>query len=472
MTQQAVVDAHGTRVEESAVDALRASLRGRLVRPGDADYDSVRAVWNGMIDRRPGLAVQCAGAADVIQAVRFAQEKEMLLSVRGGGHGVAGDAVCDDGLMIDLSQMRGVWVDPKARRARAQAGALWGDFDSETQVFGLATTGGIVTHTGVAGLTLGGGIGWLMRKHGLAIDNVLSFDVVTADARALRASAEENSDLFWGLRGGGGNFGIVTSFEYRLHEVGPQVLAGVIVHPAERATEILRYYRDFIASCPEELTTIIILRKAPPAPFLPQEVHGVPAVMIAVCYAGRIEEGERVLEPLRRFGQPLADVVRPCPYLAHQSLLDASVPHGLRYYWKSEYLRELSNEAIDTLVAHAWSTPSANSYTVMFQMGGAVRRTPDDESAFLGRHANHALNIDSVWSERAEDEKQMQWARGFWTDVQPFSAGGVYVNFLGDEGEDRVKAAYGDKYERLVALKSKYDPSNLFRMNQNIKPTA
>ena len=472
MRQHEVTSSNGARIDESAVDQFSAALRGRILRGGDDDYDSARAIWNGMIDRRPSLIAQCVGAADVAHAVRFARERGMVVSVRGGGHGVAGDAVCDGGMMIDLSQMRGVWVDPKEKTARAQAGALWGDFDAETAQHGLHTTGGVVTHTGIAGLTLGGGIGWLMRKHGLTIDNVLSFNLITADGEAVRASVEENTDLFWGLRGGGGNFGVVTSFEYRLHEVAPKVLAGVIVQPADDATDVLRHYRDFIADSPGELMTIVNLRMAPAAPFLPEEIHGVPAVMIAVCYSGAIEEGERVLEPLRRFGQPLADVVRPGPYSAHQALFDASVPHGLRYYWKAEYLDELSNEAIDALASHAWTAPSDKSYTIMFQMGGAVRATADDESAFLGRQAHHALNINSVWTDPTDDERQFQWARDFWADVQPHSAGSVYVNFLGDEGEDRVRAAYGAKYEKLVALKTKYDPTNFFCMNQNIKPVA
>jgi FAD/FMN-containing dehydrogenase len=474
MAGMKVLTASGTEanIDDSALQKLSDNLRGQLLRRGDAGYDSTRAIWNGMIDRRPSLIAQCVGAADVAHAVRFAREGDMVVSVRGGGHGVAGAAVCDGGLMIDLSQMRGVWVDPKEKTARAQAGALWGDFDAETGEYGLHTTGGIVTHTGIAGLTLGGGIGWLMRKHGLTIDNVASFNLVTAEGEAVRASAEENPDLFWGLRGGGGNFGVVTSFEYRLHEVAPQVLAGVIVHPADDATNVLRYYRDFIADSPGELMTILNLRKAPAAPFLPEEVHGVPAVIIAVCYSGAIEEGERVLEPLRRFGQPLADVVRPGPYTAHQALFDASVPHGQRYYMKAEFLDELSNQAIDALVRNAWTAPSEKSYTVLFQMGGALRAAADDESAFVGRQAHHAFDINSVWTDPSEDERQVKWARDFWTEVQPYSAGSVYVNFLGDEGEERVRAAYGAKYDKLVALKTKYDPTNFFRMNQNIKPSG
>ena len=471
MTEQAV--ASTAKPDEAAQDNLAASLRGVLLRPIDAQYDEARKIWNGMIDRRPALIVRCAVAADVAEAVRFARERELTISVRGGGHGVGGLAVADDALMIDLSLMRGVWVDPDERMARAQAGCLWGDVDSETQALGLATVGGIVTHTGVAGLTLGGGIGWLMRKYGLTIDNVRSFDLVSAEGERLRASADENRDLFWGLRGGGGNFGIVTSFEYALHPVGPIVLSGAVVYPAERAKEVLTFYRDFIADSPDELTTIVNLRTAPPAPYLPEAVHGKPVILIAVCYAGSVEDGERVLGPLRNIGKPLADVVTAKPYLAHQGMFDASVPHGHRYYWKSEYLAPLSDDAIDTLVGKAWPTPTPQSYTIMFHMGGAIRQVPGDETSFLGREAEHAVNINGVGIEPADDQKITAWGRDFWSALQPYSAGGVYVNFLGDEGAERVRAAYGpEKYDRLVVLKSKYDPRNVFRMNQNIKPSA
>jgi hypothetical protein len=355
---------------ESAIQAWQGHLRGPVLRSGDDGYGEARRVWNGMIDRKPALIVRCTGAADVIAAVNFAREHRLLVAVRGGGHNVAGTAVCDGGIVVDLSPMKGIRVDPVARTAWAQPGVLWGEFDHETQAFGLATPGGIVTHTGIAGLTLGGGIGWLMRKHGLTCDNLLAADVVTAAGQLLHASPQEHPDLFWGLCGGGGNFGIVTSFEYRLHPVGPQVLAGVLLHTAERAGEVLRFYRDYIAAVPDELTTIVNLRKAPPAPFLPPHLHGRPVVIIGVCYAGDIAAGERVLAPLRAFGAPLIDLIRPTAYTAHQGLFDASVPHGLRYYWKSEYLAALSDQAIDTLVAHAWQAPSPTSYTIMFQLGG------------------------------------------------------------------------------------------------------
>ena len=458
-------------LDDADVTGLARRFRGELIRRDDSTYDGARRVWNGMIDRKPALIARCTAVADVLAAVRFARERELVVAVRGGGHNVAGTAVCDDGVVIDLSPMKAMWVDPVARTARAQPGLLWGEFDHETQPFGLATPGGIVTHTGISGLTLGGGLGWLMRKYGLTCDNLLSADVVTADGELVRASPEENADLFWGLRGGGGNFGIVTSFEYRLHPVGPKVLAGVILHPAAKAREVLDFYRDYVASAPDELMTIVVLRKAPPAPFLPAEVHGQPVVIIAVCYAGSVEEGERVVAPLRRSGEPLVDLIQPTPYVSHQSLIDAGVPHGLNYYWKSEYLPPLSDALIATLTEHAWRVATPASYSALFHMGGAVAREDSEGSAFEDRRVTHALTIDAVWSEPAASEACIAWTREFWEAVRPHSTGRVYVNFLGEEGQDRVRAAYGaTKYERLRALKRKYDPTNFFRMNQNIAP--
>jgi FAD/FMN-containing dehydrogenase len=462
---------HHAALDDVAAADLSRRFRGALVRPGDASYDALRRIWNGAIDRRPALVARCTGAADVRAAVEFARERELVVAVRGGGHNVAGTAACDGGIVVDLSPMKGLWLDPRARVARAQPGLLFGELDRETQLFGLATPGGIVSHTGIAGLTLGGGLGWLMRRYGLTADNLLSADVVTADGALVRASAEENAELFWGLRGGGGNFGIVTSFEYRLHAVGPTVLAGLILHPAARAREVLSFYRDYVADAPDELMTIVVLRKAPPAPFLPETVHGRPVVIIAACWAGPVEAGERAMAPLRRFGEPLADLVRPTPYTSHQALLDASVPHGLGYYWKSEYLRPLGDALIDTLVAHAWRAPTPESYAAVFHMGGAVGREDPDGSAFEDRRAAHAMTIDGVWSDPAAAAACVEWARGFWEAVRPHSTGRVYMNFLGDEGEARVRAAYGPtKFERLRALKRRYDPTNFFRMNQNIAP--
>ncbi len=460
-----------TALDDVTLADLAQRFRGEIIRPGDAKYDAARAIWNGAIDRHPALIARCSGAADVRAAVRFARERDLLVAVRGGGHNVAGTAVCDGGLVIDLSSMKGLWVDPTKRTARAEAGLLWGDFDRETQAFGLAAPGGIISHTGIAGLTLGGGLGWLMRQHGLAADNVLSADVVTADGDFLRASAEENADLFWGLRGGGGNFGVVTSFEYRLHPVGPIVLAGVMLYPAANARAVLGFYRDFIASAPNELTTIVVLRMAPPAPFLPPEVHGQPVVVIGACYAGSVDEGERVIAPLRRFVEPLVDLIQPAPYVSHQSLFDPTAPHGLGYYWKSEYVPSLSDALIDTLADRAWGMATPESYTIIFHLGGAVGRQDPGGSAFEDRRAAHAVNIDAVWSEPARASACIAWTRELWEAVRPFSTGRVYVNFLGEEGQDRVRAAYGEaKYERLRALKRKHDPTNFFRLNQNIRP--
>ncbi len=474
MDQQQSVATGRLTLDEAAVQDFTASLRGEVLRPTDEGYDEARTIHNGMIDRRPTLIARCAGVADVMASVQFARDQQLLVSVRCGGHGIAGFSVCDGGLMIDLSHMRGVRVDAARQTARAEGGATWGDFDHETQAFGLATTGGVARPTGIAGLTLGGGIGWLMRKHGLTCDNLLSADVVTADGRFLRASKREHADLFWGLRGGGGNFGIVTAFEYRLHPVGPQVPAGVILHPAERAPEVLRFYRDWIATAPDELTTIVIFRKAPPALYLPEHVHGRAVVIVAVCYAGPVEEGERVLAPLRRFGEPLVDLIRPTAYTLHQGIFDPSVPHGLHYYWKSHYLGPLGDAAIDTLAAQAWRVPSPTSFTVMFHMGGAVRRVGGAETAFEDRSAEHALNINGAWSDPQATDQHIAWVRGFWEVMRPYSTGGVYVNFLADEGEEQVRAAYGsaEKYGRLAALKKAYDPTNLFRINQNIRPAA
>jgi len=458
-------------VDDAALADLARDFRGELIRPGDPPYEAARRVWNGAIDRRPALVARCTGVADVRAAVRFARERDLLVAVRGGGHNVAGTATCDGGIVIDLSSMKGLWVDPVARTARAQAGLLWGEVDRETQVFGLATPGGIVTHTGIAGLTLGGGLGWLMRRYGLTIDNLLSADVVTADGEVLHASADEHADLFWGLRGGGGNFGVVTSFEYRLHPVGPIVLAGVMLHPAARAREVLASYRAFVATAPDELMTIVILTTAPPAPFLPTSVHGQPVVIIGACYAGPVDDGERAIAPLRRVGPPLADTIGPTPYVSHQALLDPGVPHGLGYSWKSEYVAALTDPLIETLAEQAWRAATPQSYTIIFHLGGAVARQDAEASAFEDRRARHAVNIDAVWSEPGQAPACMVWTRDFWETIRPHSTGRVYVNFLGEEGQDRVRAAYGDvKYERLRALKRTYDPTNLFRLNQNIRP--
>jgi FAD/FMN-containing dehydrogenase len=455
-----------------AISTLAEGFTGALLTPGDAGYDDARQVWNGAIDRHPALIARCASVADVVAALRHARERELVVAVRGGGHGVAGLAVCDDGVVIDLSPMRGIAVDPASRTARAQAGVLWGELDAATQEHGLATVGGIVTHTGIAGLTLGGGIGWLMRRYGATVDNLLAAEVVSADGAVMRASADEHPELFWGLRGGGGNFGIVTSFEYGLHAVGPTVLAGPLFYALEDGREVLRFYRDYVAEAPDELTTIVTLRQAPPLPFLPAEVHGRPVVMVAVCYAGTVERGEAVLAPLRRFGRPLVDAVGPRPYVELQSLFNSGVPHGWHYYWKSWELPPLQDAAIDTLVEQAQRITSPRSYVIVFQLGGALARVGENDTAFGQRDAAHDVNINSVWlaDDPARDE-HVRWTRECYAALEAFATGRTYVNFLADEGQQRVRAAYGEeRYARLVALKRAHDPDNVFHLNQNIDP--
>jgi FAD/FMN-containing dehydrogenase len=463
----------GRRSSKSAVMQID-GFRGRLISADHADYDSARAVWNGAIDRRPRLIAQCIGSADVIAAVRFAREHDLEIAIRGGGHNVAGTAVCDDGIVIDLSAMRGVRVDPAGRRAWVQGGALWGDVDHETQAHGLATTGGIVSHTGVAGLTLGGGVGWLMRKHGLTIDNLLAADVVTAGGKLLRASENEHPDLFWALRGGGGNFGVVTSFEFRLHSVGPAVLAGPILWDATNAAEILRFYRHFVRDAPDELGTVVRLGTAPPLPGIPADLHWRPVVMVGTCYAGPIEKGEQVLRPLRAYGTPLLDLVGPAPYADFQSAIDSTVLHGWRYYWKSTHLPELHDDLIDVIARHAFSCSSPRSYVAMFHLQGAVSRAAEGATAFGNRLASHAITLDAVWRP-GEDfgERDTAWTREFFDALGRFREG-VYVNFLGgDEPPERVREAYGHSvYDRLVEVKTMYDPDNVFHHNQNIRPRA
>jgi hypothetical protein len=460
---------HGTK---QASIATIDGFRGRLVSAGHPDYDIARAVWNGAIDRHPYLIARCIGPADVLAAVRFAREHDLEIAIRGGGHNVAGTAVCDDGIVIDLSAMRGVHVDPAHRTAWVQGGALWGDVDHETQAHGLATTGGIVSHTGVGGLTLGGGIGWLMRKHGLSVDNLLSVDIVTADGETLHASNDEHPDLFWALRGGGGNFGVVTSFKFRLHSVGPAVLAGPIAWDATDAREVLRFYRDFVRDAPDELGTVIRFGTAPPLPAIPEHLHWRPVLMIGTCYAGSIEDGEQVLRPLRAFRSPLLDLVGPTPYVSHQSAIDSTVLHGWNYYWKSTYLGELRDDLIEVIAEHAFSCTSPRSYVALFHLKGAVSRVAEGATAFGNRQASHAITLDGVW-QRGEDcgDRDTRWTREFFAALEPFRKG-VYVNFLGgDEDPGRVREAYGDSvHDRLVEVKSTYDPDNVFHHNQNIRP--
>jgi FAD/FMN-containing dehydrogenase len=454
------------------IQDVRARLRGEVLAPGDDGYDGARRVWNAMIDREPALIARCAGAADVVGAVELARSNDLLVSVRGGGHNVTGNAVCDGGLMIDLSRMKGIRVDPVRRTAWAQAGLTWGEFDHETQAFGLATTGGQVSTTGIAGLTLGGGVGSLMRKCGLTIDNLLSVDLVTADGRLLRASASENGELFWGLRGGGGNFGVATAFEYRLHPVGPLVTGGMALYPVARAKEALHFLRDLMAGAPDDLTLNVVFVTAPAAPFVPEPLRGQPAVALTLCHVGSLEDGGRAVERIRAFGPPAVDLLGPLPYTAQQRLVDAGAPFGQRVYLRSDHLRVLSDAAIETIVAHATAATSPLSFAAVYPLGGAVARVGEHDTAFGYRDTPFDIVIFSIWTDPREDERHMQWGRVFGAAMQTF-ARGVYVNELGLEGQERVRAAYNPRsYARLVALKNRFDPTNVFRLNQNIEPTS
>jgi FAD/FMN-containing dehydrogenase len=462
--------AEAVELDAAALAELETTFRGQIIRPGDPSYDEDRRVWNGSIDRSPAVIMRCGGVADVIAAVQFAREAGLPVAVRGGGHSFPGASVCDGGIVIDLSLMKGIRVDPEARTARAQAGVLWGELDRETQAFGLATTGGIVTHTGVAGLTLGGGIGWLQRKHGLTIDQLLSVDLITAEGEFARATETENPDLFWGVRGGGGNFGIVTEFEFRLHPLGPMVMAGPVFWPMEESPKVLRFYRDWIAEAPDELMTILVHRKAPPLPFVPKELHGELVVSVVSCFAGPVEEGEKVVRPLKAFGSPVLDACQPKPYVAHQAMFDPAFPHGRWYYMRACDVAELSDDVIDLTVDHSMRIRSPLTAFPIWQMGGAVGRVGDDETAFGGRGAGHTFNITSSTEAAEGFDEEREWARAFWSALEPHHTS-VYVNFLMDEGEERVREAYGaEKYDRLKQLKRRYDPDNFFRLNQNIPP--
>jgi FAD/FMN-containing dehydrogenase len=461
----------GSGLESSVVEQLGNRLRGALLLPGKPGYDEARSIWNAMIDRRPALIARCLGVADVVAAVDFAREHGLTLSIKGGGHNIAGLAVCDGGLMLDMSLMRGVWVDPAARTARAQAGCVLGDVDRETQLHGLAAVLGFVSNTGIAGLTLGGGVGYLTRRFGWTCDDVLSMDVVTADGRLVRASEGSADDLLWALRGGGGNFGVVTSFEYKLHPVGPEVVGGVIAWPIEDAPAVLEMYRTLTLEAPPELTCAALVRMAPAAPWLPKHIHGRPIVALAVCHTGDVTDAERKVARIKAFGSPVGDIVQRRPYVSQQALLDATQPKGRRYYWKSEFLPELQPKLLASVMEHAERIVSPHSAIVVFPIGRALNRISVDHSAIGNRDAAWILNITASWEEAGQDTPNIEWARAAWRDMRRFSTGGTYVNFLTEEeGDERIQAAYGDNYRRLVAVKSKWDPENLFRMNKNIVP--
>ena len=445
--------------------ALQTALRGRVVGPGAPDYDQSRRVWNGAVDRRPALIARCADTDDVLTCVRYAREHGLEIAVRSGGHSVAGQSVCDGGLVIDLAGLKGVAV--RDGIARAGAGLLNGEFDEATQAIGLATTAGIVSHTGLAGLALGGGIGWLMRAHAATCDNVVGARLVDATGGIIEVGQEH--ELMWALRGAGANFGVVTRLDLRVHPVGPDVLAGVLVFPADRAIEVLPVYRDATEGAPRELTTVVNLRHAPPLPWLPPELYGRPVVMIAVCWCGRFEAGERWLAGLRAL-RPVVDTVGARPYLQHQKLFDPAVPHGLQYYWRSDYVAALDDAVIDALLTHAWTMSSRRSYTIIFQLGGALAEVDPSTAVFAGR-TGLAVNINGVWAERGAADEDRTWVRREWDAIHPSSTG-VYVNFLDDESPSRVAAAYGPAGARLAELKRRYDPDNVFRHNHNILPAA
>ncbi len=458
-------------VRDRVLQSLDGGFSGELVAPGDPDYEVRRRVWNGMVDRRPALIARCLGEDDVVMALRAAREHGLVVAVRGGGHNVAGNAICDDGLVVDLSSLKGIEVDGTARTARVEPGVLLGELDRATQAVGLATPTGNVSLTGVAGLTLGGGLGWIARKHGPACDNLIAADVVTADGERVRASAEENPDLLWGLRGGGGNFGVVTSFEYRLHPVGPEVIAGGVLHSFADAAEVFRFLADFAATAPDELSVTASTFRASAGMPVPPEMHDQLVTVLAVCYAGDHADGDRALKPLRAFGRPLADFIAPMPYTALQSGSDAAYPNGRHNYWKSQFVDEINDDMIAILLDHAPRMTSPLSSFYFQHLGGAISRGRADDAAFGHRDAAFEFTILTVWEDPAETDTHLAWARDFFAAMQPHATG-VYVNNLGVEGSDRVKAAYApDTYWRLVALKDVYDPHNIFHLNQNIAPS-
>jgi len=463
-----------TTLEPEATEAFAAGVRGPVLRPGDESYDEARAIWNGLIDRRPALIVQCSGAADVVDAVNFARDQGLLVSIKGGGHNVAGNAVNDGGLVIDLSPMRGVHVDPVTQTVRAQGGATWGDIDREAQLFALAVPGGVVSTTGIAGLTLHGGAGHLRRKHGLSIDSLRSVDIVTADGELRRASATENEDLFWAVRGAGSNFGVVTSFEFQAHSVGPMVMVGALFYPQDEGRAILAAWRDYVTAGPDELSSIAIFWNVPPEEPFPPEHQGKPTLAVAAVYSGSVEEGAPVVQPLRELAEPLVDLSGPWPWLALQSGFDALYPKGAFYYWKSRAFAELPDEAIDDIADWAARRPNPLSDIVIWHNGGAMSKIAESATAYGGRDAPFLVTGEASWDDPSLTDDAIAWGRDFWAAMGRHSTGGLYLNFpgLGEEKEALVKAGYGVNYDRLAELKAKYDPENLFRMNLNITPAG
>jgi len=460
------------KLDQAKVIGFRRALRGVLLQPSDQGYGDARTIWNGMITRQPAFIARVSGVADVIACVNFARENGLTLSIRGGGHNVAGAALCEGGLTIDMSLRRGVRVDPIQETIRVEAGATWGDVDHETQPFGLVVPSGIVSTTGVAGFTMGGGFGWTSRKFGYTADNLLSVDIVTADGKPRHASETQNADLFWALRGGGGNFGAVTSFEFRAHRHGPRTLCGMVVHPMAKARLVMEQYRQITAAAPDELCCLLILRNAPPAPFLPEELHGRPIASIAVCWTGNPASGKDAVRPLKTFGNPIVDTIVPKPFFEHQTMLDAGQPFGRRYYWKSDYFASLDDALINTMIDHTERITSQHSAVLLMHLAGAAARVDPNTNAVGLRTAPYVLNIQAAWENPQEDLRHLAWAREYWTATRPFSTGSAYINFMTeDEGEARVRAAYSDDvYARLRDVKTKFDPGNLFHGAQNILP--
>jgi FAD/FMN-containing dehydrogenase len=466
-------DGGALQLDASQVQGLRGAIRGPVLVAGDPGYDETRAIWNAMIDRRPALIARCIGTADVLACVRFAREHSLAVSMRGGGHNIAGLALAEGGLLIDLSLMRGVFVDPAARIARAQGGCLLGDVDRETQLHGLAAVLGFVSATGVAGLTLGGGFGYVSRRFGWTSDNVRSMDLVTADGRLVRASENEHPDLFWGLRGGGGNFGVVTAIDFELHPLGPEIVGGPVAWRAESAAEVLEAFRKHANDAPPELSLVAVMRKAPPAPWIDKSAHGQLIVMLLACYTGKLEEGEKLLAPLKALGKPVGDLLQRRPYVTLQSLLDATQPKGRRYYWKSEYLPGIEPELLAKQREHAERILSPHSAVIVFQLGGAIANRRVDHSAVGNRDAAAVVNIAGSWEKPEDDAANLEWARSSWRDMKRFSTGGTYVNFLTEEETgERIAAAYGKNLSRLTEIKARWDPDNVFRMNKNIAPSG
>lgn len=460
-----MTDLPATRIKE-----FKKEVKGEVILPDDESYNTARKVWNAMIDRHPALIVRCASATDVVRSVNFARNNGLPLAVRGGGHNIAGTAICDNGIVIDLSQMKAVSVDPGARRVTVEGGATLADFDAATQAHGFATPMGINSTTGVAGLTLGGGFGWLSRKYGMTVDNLLSAEVVTAAGEVVRASATEHPDLFWALRGGGGNFGVVTQFGFQLHAVGPELLSGLIFYPLSEAKSVLQQYRDFVAKAPDELSVWAVLRQAPPLPFLPESVHGKEVIALALLYAGDPAQGKLLVEPLRKFGKPVGEHVGIQPYVAWQQAFDPLLTPGARNYWKSHNFSTLKDGLFDAVIEYIRKLPSPQCEIFFGAIGGATTRPAPDAAAYAHRDAQFVMNVHGRWDDPADDERCIRWARDFFKASAPFASGGVYVNFLTADEGDRVSAAYGPNYDRLAQVKRKYDPENLFRVNQNIVP--